>query len=216
MIKKELVILGAGGHAVSVANVAFSMGLSVSVFVDPTKAGQKIFGICILETIANIKNPDSYAFSIAIGDNKTRQRVYEESVSCYGSLVFPVLKHASAIISTGCQVACGTVVMPNSVLGPNSKLGEFCLVNTGATLDHDCVMHDFSSLAPGATIGGAVEIGGRSAISMCATIEQGRKIGNDVVIGVNSYVRTDIPDNVVAYGTPARIVRYRKVDDPYL
>ena len=38
------------------------------------------------------------------------------------------------------------------------------------------------------------------------TITKGVKIGNHCVIGANSFVNKDIPDNCIAFGTPAKVV----------
>jgi acetyltransferase-like isoleucine patch superfamily enzyme len=77
-------------------------------------------------------------------------------------------------------------------------------------------MLDFSSLAPAAVTGGTVQIGLRSAISIGATIKHGLKIGDDSVVGANSYLNIDLPSNQIAYGTPAKSVRTRKIGDSYL
>jgi len=52
------------------------------------------------------------------------------------------------------------------------------------------------------TIGDNVWIGGNSVVLMGVTI------GHNVVIGAGSVVTKDIPDNAVAVGNPARIIKY--------
>jgi acetyltransferase-like isoleucine patch superfamily enzyme len=106
--------------------------------------------------------------------------------------------------------------MPKACIGPNSKIGKFCLINTQSSIDHDCVMFDYSSLAPSAVTGGSVAIGPRSAISIGAKIKHGLKIGKDSIVGANSYLNKDLPNNQVAYGTPAKQVRARSIGDLYL
>lgn len=213
---RPLVIVGAGGHAVSVANVALSAGYTIQCFVDKNKKGLDLLGFSIMGDIAELGNPDSYSFGIAVGDNAIRERIYNELQAKHENLNFPSLVHASATVSSFASVGDGTVVMPQAVIGPNSKVGKFCLINTQASIDHDCVMLDYSSLAPAAVTGGAVVIGTRSAVSMGATIKNGVKIGNDSVVGANSYLNKDLPDNQLAYGTPAKQVRSRNVGDAYL
>ena len=83
-------------------------------------------------------------------------------------------------------------------------------------MDHESSMGSFSSLAPGVVAGGRVMIGERSAIGIGAAIRHGVRIGQDTVVGSASYVHEDLPNNVVAYGTPARVVRPRNGDDLYL
>jgi acetyltransferase-like isoleucine patch superfamily enzyme len=77
-------------------------------------------------------------------------------------------------------------------------------------------MSDFSSIAPGVTTGGNISIGKFSAVSLGANVIHGIKIGKHSVIGSGSTVLTNIDDYVVAYGTPAKIIRERKDGDKYL
>lgn len=213
---RQLIIIGAGGHAVSVANIALSAGFLIYSFVDSIKAGQTLLGVKVITNIADVDNFDEYSFALAIGDNATRLKFYEETVANFGQLKFPVLIHRSAVVSEFSTVDVGTVIMPQAVIGPNSRVEKFCLINTQASIDHDCLMRDFSSLAPGAITGGNVEIGSRSAISIGARLRHGVKVGDDVVVGANSYVNSCLPNNVVCYGTPAKIIRSRKMGEPYL
>lgn len=213
---RPLVIVGAGGHAVSVANVALSAGYMIKHFVDRSKKGFDLLGFSIIGEIAELDNLEAYSFGIAVGDNTVRECIYNELRAKNSNLNFPALVHASATISSFTRIGEGTVVMPKAVIGPNSKVGKFCLINTQASIDHDCVMLDFSSLAPAAVTGGAVQIGMRSAISIGAIIKHGLNIGNDCVVGANSYLNKDLPNNQVAYGTPAKQVRTRNVGDAYL
>ena len=213
---RQLVIVGAGGHAVSVANVAQSTVYSVKYFVDKTRNGESLLGVGIIGDIAELSDLSEFDFAIAVGDNALRERIYKQLSSQHTGLRFPPLVHSSATISFFTNVGDGTVVMPNAVVGPNSNLGKFCILNTQASIDHDCSMADFSSLAPGAIVGGTVHIGSRSAVSIGAVVKHGLTIGDDCVIGANSYLNKDLPANQVAYGTPAKRIRSRKVGDSYL
>ena len=213
---RPLIIIGAGGHAVSVANVALSAGRSIGCFIDKTKRGNKLLEIPIAGDFLEINDINQYDFAIAIGDNTARELVHATLSAQRPNLHFPALVHLSATISCFACVGEGTVVMPNAVVGPKSNVGRFCIVNTGASLDHDCDMHDFSSLAPASATGGSVTIGRRSAISIGAIVKHGLTIGDDSIVGASSYLNKDLSNNQVAYGIPARTVRSRKIGDPYL
>jgi sugar O-acyltransferase (sialic acid O-acetyltransferase NeuD family) len=213
---KYLVILGAGGHAVSIANIAHSAGYIVKYFIDPYAKSSQIIGIDVLRDLGDIPNLDYYSYCVALGDNFLRQKLYQEIIDQYPNLLFPPLVHDSAVISIHTKVGDGTVVMPGAIVGPNSTVGKFCILNTNASIDHDCVMADYSSIAPGVVTGGRVNIGLRSAVSIGAVIKHGLTIGHDVVIGANSYLNFDIPSMNVAYGSPARIIRPRVCGDKYL
>jgi acetyltransferase-like isoleucine patch superfamily enzyme len=106
--------------------------------------------------------------------------------------------------------------MAGAVINPGCKVGDFCIVNTRASLDHDSVMGDFSSLAPAAVTGGNVQIGAFSVIAIGAIVAHAVRVGEHAVIGAGATVLRHVPDRVVAYGTPARIIRQREPGDPYL
>jgi len=213
---RPLVIFGGGGHAVSVANIALSACYEIKNFVDKNREGLNLLGYKVIGNLGELDNVDGFSFAIAVGDNSVRERIHRELVEAIPYPHFPALIHSSAIISFYTEIGEGTVVMPNAVIGPNSKVGNFCIINTHASIDHDCVMYDYSSLAPAAVTGGAVTIGLRSAISIGAVIKHGLNIGEDCVLGANSYLDKDLPNNQVAYGTPAKKVRIRNIGDDYL
>jgi sugar O-acyltransferase (sialic acid O-acetyltransferase NeuD family) len=215
-VLRPLVIFGAGGQAVSVVNVALSVGYAIKCFIDKDKKDSDLLGYRIIGDIVELDNFRAFSFAIAIGDNAARERLYRDLMTTAGNLHFPALVHSSALVSHFCEIKDGSVVMPKAVIGPNSKVGKFCVINTQASIDHDCVMLDYSSLAPAAVTGGNVEIGLRSAISIGATIKHGIKIGDDCVVGANSYLNKDLPNNQVAYGIPAKKVRVRNIGDAYL
>ena len=210
-----LVIIGSGGHAVSTANVALSAGYTIKCFVDNNK-GKSLMGYEIIGDVMDLVRIHDFNFAIAVGDNASRQRTYIKLIEEYGSMHFPPLIHQSAEVCFYSQVGNGTVVMPHAIIGPNSKVGMFCLINTQASIDHNCVMSDFSSLAPAASTGGRVQLGLRSAICIGAKIKHNINIGKDSIVGANSYLNKDLADNQVAYGTPARKIRARHTDDTYL
>ncbi len=211
-----LIIIGAGGHAISVANVAKSAGFKIKYFIDLYKKAQKLLDIDIISKISELQDVDRYCYFIAIGDNFVRQQVYNELTTKYPNLYFPSLIHTSATISDDVSIGDGSVIMPKAIVGPSSTVGKFCILNTQSSMDHNCSISDFSSLAPGAITGGNVNIGMRTAISIGAIIKHDITIADDSVVGANSYLNKDLVSNKVAFGSPAKIIKNREMSDPYL
>ena len=106
--------------------------------------------------------------------------------------------------------------MPNVTVISGSRIGQGCILNTGSSLDHDSVMEDWSSLAPSVTTGGNVIIGQRSSIGLGANLIHRVTIGQDTVIGAGSLVLNDFPSQIVAYGSPCKVIRPRAIDEKYL
>ena len=212
----EVVIYGAGGHAISVANVVLSMGYRIKYFVDEENVRGNIMGYKVINEIKAIDLTEDSNMVLAIGDNSAREKTYEKITKIYNGIRFPSLIHSSAIISEFSEMGEGTVVMPGAVVGANVKIGKFCIVNTSASLDHDSVMLDFSSLAPAAVTGGSVKLGRRAVASIGSIIKQRITVGDDSILGAASYLHHDLPNNVIAYGIPAKIIKNRMACDPYL
>jgi acetyltransferase-like isoleucine patch superfamily enzyme len=107
--------------------------------------------------------------------------------------------------------------MAGAVVNACSQVGQGVIVNTNASVDHDGIVGDFASLAPGVALGGGVSIGQRTFLGLGAQVIHGLKLGNDICIGAGSLVLQSIEqDCVLAYGVPAKIVRKREPDEPCL
>ena len=89
-----------------------------------------------------------------------------------------------------------------------SSIGKHTIINTNATVDHDCHLGDFVHIAPGATLCGGVKVGNGTLIGANATVLPNCKIGKNVSVGAGAVVTTDLPDNVVVAGVPAKIIKH--------
>jgi sugar O-acyltransferase (sialic acid O-acetyltransferase NeuD family) len=212
----KMVIIGAGGHAVSVAETVVAAGYELIAFVSNDSRGHELLGRPVFKEI-----PENYIagggfLTIAIGDNSTREHVWHELRKTVDQDRFPTLTHPSASISQFAIIGAGTVVLQGAIVGSAAKVGVGCLLNSGSITEHECQLGDFSSLGPNSTLGGQVTIGQRSAVSIGATVKHGVVIGADTVVGAQSYVYSDLDTGIVAFGIPARVQRTRQPSDPYL
>ena len=80
-------------------------------------------------------------------------------------------------------------------------------MNTGASIDHECILGDYVHVSPHATLCGDVQVGEGSWIGAGAVVIPGVRIGKWCVIGAGSVVLHDVPDGVVAVGNPCKIVK---------
>lgn len=117
------------------------------------------------------------------------------------------LVHRSSKFASTVIMGNGIFMNPNSYICPHSKLGNFVSINGNVWIGHHVIIDDFVSINPSVSIAGHCEIGEGTTIGMGSNILNGVKIGKNVIIGAGSVVTKDIPDNVVAYGSPCKIIR---------
>ena len=218
----QILLIGASEHAKVVMDVIEKEGkYQIHGLIDSYKpAGEDVFGYKILgaeDKLAKLfQSGEVLGGIITIGDNWTRHLMAEKIRSLLPDFKFISAIHPSASIARGVTIGAGTVLMAGVIVNSDSRIGESCILNTKSAHDHDCVMGDFSSLAPGVTTGGKVSIGAFSAISLGANVIHGVKIGEHVVLGAGAVTLKDIPDHSVAYGVPAKVIRKRQAGDKYL
>ena len=115
---------------------------------------------------------DSEGTIIAVGNNRDRAReVAERTGTTYTYLV-----HPSASVASSALIGMGTVIMAGAVVQARASIGLHCIINTGATVDHDCVLEDFVHIAPGANLCGSVRVGEGALIGVGSGIEPGAVI----------------------------------------
>ena len=201
---KKLALLGAGGHARVIADMALISGWSsVSFFDDawPEKGQTGEWDVTgnLSMLIENISNFDGVV--IAIGNCEMRCQMQEKLIKAGASIV--TIIHPSASVSPRAKLGTGSVVMANAVINAFASLGDGCVVNSGAIVEHDCNLDDFVHIAPGATLSGTVTVGNGSWIGVGATVRQGETIGKNVMVGAGSVVVKSIADGATVAGCPA-------------
>ena len=215
MDRENILVFGASGHAKVIIDIVEQQGLYRIVgLIDRYKrSGTALMGYQVLapeECIGPlIAKHGVHAGIIAIGDNWDRQQVVQRIASIVPDFSFVNAIHPSARIARDVKLGKGIAVMAGASINPGSQIGDFCFVNTNASVDHDNILEPFSCIQPNAATGGNVRIGAYSAISIGANVIQGISIGEHTIVGAGSTVLRNIPDRVVAYGTPCRVIRAR-------
>lgn len=190
-----MILYGASGHGKVVIDILEAVGKKIDFIVDDNQHVTELLGYEVK------RNTGAYPEAIiSIGNCQIRKKVVEQlSVDNYVTAV-----HPSAFISKTASIDEGTVVMHGAIVQTCSKIGKHCIINTGASVDHDCLIDDFVHVAPHATVAGGVEIGECSWIGAGAVIKQYIKIGKNCMIGAGAVVVKDVPDNTTVVGVPAR------------
>ncbi len=218
----NIVIIGSSGHAKVIIDIIEQQEkYEIAGFLDRNReAGEQTFDYKVLgkeEDLPQLLATHAINGAIvAIGDNYVRSKVACQVRTICPDLPFVCAIHPKSTIGKNVSIREGTVIMAGVTVNPCSSIGRFCILNTSSSLDHDSVMEDFSSLAPHATTGGHCRIGGFSAVSIGAVLIHGIHVGEHSIVGAGATVLHNIKPLKVAYGTPAKAVRDRKVGDKYL
>ena len=219
---KSLVVIGSSGHAAAVLEcVELQQEYQVIGLLDSFEtAGARKHGYVVYGGVKDAaelsESTGCRSFCVAVGDNFARWRIASSLSATIPGIEFPIIMHPSVLVSKSARVGLGSVITAGAIITVNAIVGQGCIVNVASVVNHDCHMHDFSSLSAGVQLGGAAVLGFRSSIGVSATTKEKIVIGRDTVVGAGALVTTDLPDNVVAYGVPAKAVRQRAEDERYM
>lgn len=206
-----MVIWGAGGHATVVADIVrLNRRHEIVAFVDDSARGRTglLLGLPVIherQKLARIRRERPCEIIIAIGDCAVRLQLAEAARKMRFTLASAV--HPRAIVASTAEIGAGTVIAAGAVVNPGALLGRNVIVNTCASVDHDCVLQDGVHICPGAHLAGNVTVGRGAWIGIGATVIEGIRIGEGSVIAAGAVVVSDIPDGVLAKGVPARVSR---------
>lgn len=199
-----MLLYGASGHAKVIMECLLSGQESVTAIYDDDKEKKHLLGIEILHYYSEIYHPEQKLI-ISIGDNKMRQKIADRVEHPFGQAI-----HQTAQISERAYFGSGSVAFHNSVVQTGAQVGDHVIINTAATVDHDCVLGDFVHVAPNATLCGSVDVGEGTLIGAGAVVLPNLKIGKWAVIGAGAVVTRDVPDNAVIVGNPGRVLKAKK------
>lgn len=200
----EIFLFGAGGHAAVVLDLCETLGIGVSGIYDDISSSLKNFPkYPFLGKICDLPQEFSGPSIIAIGNNQVRQKISKQFPFCeWVSLV-----HPSAQIGTGVKIGRGAVIFAGSVVQARAKVGDHVIVNTSATVDHDCIIDDFAHIAPGCNLSGNVRIGEGSLMGVGSCSVPNMEIGEWSIVGAGGVVVSNIPPGSTAVGVPAKVVK---------
>lgn len=206
--KVRVLIYGAGGHGVVVAEVLRCSGacdLVGAIDDDPSLWGTTISQLNVLggkDWIFESCRDRSFQIALGIGDNGVRREVAQRCVAA-GFKLFKAV-HPSAMIARTASLGDGVTVMPGVVVNPNAVIGEGTILNSAAVVEHDNKIGSFAHIAPRAATGGNVTIGELAHVGLGAVILEGRTVGAYTLVAAGAVVNKDILPGVLAMGVPAR------------
>jgi UDP-N-acetylbacillosamine N-acetyltransferase len=196
-MSKKIFILGAGGHGKVVGEIAFLNGFTDIIFLDDNYTNINNYPFSIKGSIKEFDNiyNQKDAWFVGIGDNHIRKNLIEKFDHFSKNLIN--LIHPSAVKSNFSNYDNGICIMANAVINPGCKIKRGSIINTSASIDHDCEIGSFVHIAPNVALSGNVTVGECSFVGTGSSIHPGISIGNNVKIGVGSKIFKNISDNAI-------------------
>ena len=212
---KPIVLWGATGQARVLAEFLPVAGFGLRALFDNDPAVvPPVPGVPVLHGREGFlrwreENPGPVSGLAAIGGERGLDRLERNRFLADHGVTVVALTHPRAFVAADVVPGEGSQILALSVVAAACRVGRAVIVNHRASVDHECVLEDGVHVAPGATLCGLVTVGRGAMIGAGATVLPRVRIGAGTVVGAGSVVVRDLPDNVVAFGNPARIIRAR-------
>ncbi|KMO44816.1 hypothetical protein VQ03_01345 [Methylobacterium tarhaniae] len=198
---------GSGRHARVALEAADLAGLPVrGVLWDALPDGEPFFGshrvLGGLDRLRDRSFLQGCRIHLGTGDRAVR-RSMAETVRANGGQLGTII-HPAGLISPSAVIGAGAFVAAGAIVGVGAVLAEACLVNTGASIDHDGRLDAGVCVGPGARLAGTVLCEADVFVGLNACILQGLRIGRGAVVGAGAVVTRDVPAGQTVVGCPAR------------
>lgn len=207
-----VVIVGAGGHAVVLADALLAAGDEVLGFTD-ADAALRGAERCGLRVLGGDEVLDSY--------ERARVRLVNGigGIGCVGDMLrrhvqqrlhaqgwrFAGVRHPSAVVSRFAHLHDDVQLLAGCIVQADARLAEGCVVNTAAVIEHDVVLEAYIHVAPRALLCGGVRVGEGSHVGAGAVVRQGLRLGARTVIGAGAVVVKDCEGGTTLVGVPAAV-----------
>lgn len=201
---KQVIILGYSGHSYVVIEAIQKSGCLIKGYVETAPKTYNPYQLNYLGDDTWLNNQPTQNIFVGIGNNAIRRKLFEKLAS-HHTIVNAI--HPNSVISKTAQLNKGILIAAGAVINPLVKIGDGVICNTQCSIDHECIIDDFAHIAPGVVLCGNVKVGENSYVGARAVVKENVSIGKNVMIGAGAVVLKNLPDNVLAFGNPCKIIK---------
>lgn len=176
----------------------------------PELQGTEVNGYPILGN--HLVIPDYVQEGVYFANNLSRpdnRRVIAKRLADYNCKIASLI-HPSVDLNY-VQYGIGTIIHAGVILGGNVVLGDYNTIRYGVILSHDVKGGQYGLFAPGSIVSGYSSVGDEVFIGAGSTVTLGAKLGNNCIVGAGAVVISDVGDNEVVAGVPAKVIKMKEV-----
>ncbi len=207
----QVLIVGAGGHGKVVLDIFRAAKEHKPVgFIDsdPSLKEKRVGGLPVFGSsnmLRKLRQQKIGHAIVAIGENRTRRRYMALLAENDFELVNAI--HPFSAVSSIASLGKNVVIAAGAVIGPESQIADGVIVNTAASVDHECIVEEGVHLCPGSRLAGRVRVGSNAFVGLGASVIQCLSIGESAIVGAGAAVIADVPPFATVVGVPARVIK---------
>lgn len=207
---RRVVLVGGGGFAKEVAEIAELTGFTICGYVADVKNEASLWPyLGGLDSLAFLKGNYEFA-AVSVGSvNRdgllSRRRIIENLIG----MDIPIISLVSpyAVVSKGVSLGVGVIVAHAAVLSVDSQVGDFCIINTAAVVGHDSIVGGNSVLAPRSLVAGSVRVGENCLLAPGSVVLEKKRLGDNVVVGTGAVVHRDVPSGATIFPVISKVLK---------
>lgn len=205
MNKKNLIILGSGGHCRMIVECAERLNYKINYIIDinrKIKKYEKILNIEVREISYLEKLKKNINIFIALGDNKLRAKYFNK---LQGRFSFPNLIHPSSYIAKNVKIGLSNFVAPKVIINSNSSIENNCIINTGSIIEHECKIMNNVHIGPGSILCGRVKVKNNCFLGAGSKVIPNLTLETNCIIAAGSVLNINTKPNFLYAGMPAKL-----------
>lgn len=193
MTKPELVLIGGGGHCLSVIDVIELEGkFTIKGILDNNIKQKEALGYPILggdDLIESLVKKNVF-FLITVGQIKSykiRERIskkLDELKAQIATVISP-----KSYVSKHSTIEKGTVIMHDVIINVGAKIGKHCIINTKGNIEHGARIEDFCHISTCSVVNGDSKIKRGTFVGSNSTISNGITINENSIISAGEFIK---------------------------
>jgi sugar O-acyltransferase (sialic acid O-acetyltransferase NeuD family) len=185
-MKKNLILIGGGGHCKSVIDVVEQEGkYDIKGIIDPDSTSNSVLNYNVLggdDLIPSLIGANTF-FLITVGQIKSAGirikigQLLDDVGAQLATVISPL-----AYVSQHAIVKEVSIIMHKAIINAGAEIGKHCIINTLANVEHDAKVGDFCHISTAAILNGEV------VVRKCSFVGSNATISNNVILEENSVI----------------------------